>query len=73
MILFSSLKKCYGLLNSNGNWQDVDTSKCWVSVFFADLTVFFYFYLQNLTNSNPKAYDFLEELSKIFHMHLPKL
>ena len=67
MILFSSFRKCYGLSNSNGNWQDVDTWKCWVLVFFADLTVCFYFYLQNLTNSNPKSYHFLNSVRSFIY------
>ena len=54
------------------HYQDVDSWKCWVSVFFADLTIFFNFYPQHLTISNRKAYHFWKELSKISHMHLPK-
>ena len=62
-ILFSSFRKCYGLLNSSGNKQDVDPWKCWVSVFFPDLRGFFYFYPQYLTNSNSKSIPFFKELS----------
>ena len=62
-ILFSSFRKCYGLLNSSGNKQDVDPWKCRVSVFFPDLRGFFYFYPQYLTNSNSKSIPFFKELS----------
>ena len=49
-ILFSSLRKCYGLL-------DINPWRYKVLLLFADWAVFWYFYPQYLTNSNSKIYE----------------
>ena len=53
-ILFNSLRKCYGLLDSELPLARYQPLKIRVSLFFADSVVFWYFYFQYLTNDNFK-------------------